>query len=258
MEEKLLSEILAQMVRIADSLDIIARAGAPQEPNYIKPIGEFAGFDWTSIGATIVNQDTDGPTHLEWGGFVWTRRSPVNKFKPAIWYSRASGKDAEGNVNYLKLITFKTIEDAEPIPGKVAAAIPPAPSKPPAVPSKPTAAPVASTAASRPATSTAASLPASGPQPAAEMVDTQTYYTQGNGKRWNLPRDWLANIAKFAGVDVSQRSPNFAQAFALLPFFAEGKANGLDFDTLTAILRECRMSTQDAVVRMRAQVPAVA
>lgn len=266
MDEKLLAEILAQMVRIADSLDIIARAGAPQEPNYIKPIGEYVGFDWATIGATVVNSDNDGPTHLEWGGFIWTRRSPSNKFAPAIWYSRASGKDEEGNNNYLKLITFKTINDADPIPGKVAAAIPPAAA--PKLPVGGLSQPVGdgadkkpyrnheNTTSAKPPSPTGQTPPSNGngEPKAGEFVGTQTYYTLGSGRKWNLSREWLVEIATLAGINTRVAKPDFSKAFAWLPYFAEGKAGGKGLADLKAILQQCNMDVHQAISMMREQV----
>ncbi len=122
MNDQHADKLLQLLERIALALETLARAGAPAEPNYIKPLGDYREFDWESIGASVVQADADGPTHLEWGGALWTRRSPSNKFSPAIWYSRASGKDEEGNNKYLRLITFRPVGDAEPVPDKVAAA----------------------------------------------------------------------------------------------------------------------------------------
>src|SRR5574337_764687 len=122
MNDQLAEKLLQQLERIAMSLENLARAGAPAEPNYVKPLSEYRGFDWESIGASVVQQDADGPTHLEWGGALWTRRSPANKFEPAIWYSRAAGKDEAGNNRYLRLITFRPVWDAEPLPEKTQSA----------------------------------------------------------------------------------------------------------------------------------------
>lgn len=104
-----------QLARIADALESIAHAGRPPAPNYTRPIEAFSGFDWASINARVIKADPDGPTHVEWGGETWTRRSPVNKFGPSIWYSRAQGKDDDGNVIYLRLITFKEFKDSDPL-----------------------------------------------------------------------------------------------------------------------------------------------
>jgi hypothetical protein len=105
--------------RIATALETLASNGKPASPNYTRPIEQFHSFDWESIHAAVIRADNDGPTHVEWGGETWTRRSPVNKFGAAIWYSRANGKDEEGSVLYLRLITFKEMLDADPLPNKV-------------------------------------------------------------------------------------------------------------------------------------------
>jgi hypothetical protein len=122
MEEKMIIDILYQLKRIADSLERLANNGEPVSPNLERPISEFKNFDWSSIDASIVRSDKDGPTHVEYGGLIWIRRSPENKYEPAIWYSRTAGKDDEGKTRYLRLITFKTVKDADPLPEKVEAA----------------------------------------------------------------------------------------------------------------------------------------
>lgn len=120
LDEKIIAQVLHQLSRIADSLEVIAQANL-QEPNYTKDISEYKGFDWNSIGATVIKEDRDGPTHVEWGSALWLRRSPSNKYGPAIWFSRAAGKDAEGNNKYLKLITFKEISNVDPVSEKARA-----------------------------------------------------------------------------------------------------------------------------------------
>jgi hypothetical protein len=113
---------LAVLDRIARALETIALSNAPA-PNFVKSIEAYSGFDFTSIGALVKGRDQNGPTELEWGGYSWTRRSPNNKFGEAIWFSRAIGKDAEGNVKYSRLITFKKMSEAEPLPRKVEALV---------------------------------------------------------------------------------------------------------------------------------------
>jgi hypothetical protein len=112
-------KIYQQLSRIAGALEILAQSGRPAAPNYTRAIEEYSTFDWSSIDARSIRSDSDGPTHIEWGGETWTRRSPSNKFGAAIWYSRASGKDDDGNVLYLRLITFKQLGDADPLPPKI-------------------------------------------------------------------------------------------------------------------------------------------
>lgn len=87
----------------------------PAAPDFVRPIDEFKSFDFSIIGARAVAVDAYGPTQVEWGGYIWTRRNPVNKFDPAIWYSRPCGKDEAGHNKYLRLITFKKLASAEPI-----------------------------------------------------------------------------------------------------------------------------------------------
>jgi len=111
--------IAFELKRIAAALETLSRAGEPEEPNLVRPIGEFGGFDWAGIGASVVQSDRDGPTHLEHGGYLWTRRSPSNKFDPAIWFSRPAGKDDAGEIRYLRLITFRKIGEADPLPDAV-------------------------------------------------------------------------------------------------------------------------------------------
>jgi hypothetical protein len=91
--------------------------------NYQRPLSEYPTFDWSSIGATVLSRDDDGATTVEWNGQVFTRRSPSNRFQCAIWYSRHLGQDVDGNKRYARLITFRDLNDAEPIAAKAKTAI---------------------------------------------------------------------------------------------------------------------------------------
>lgn len=122
----LTNELKAQnknLADIAESLRAISAVSAPKAPNYSRPMTEYKNFDWKSIGATVTANDPAGVTSVEWGGFTWTRRSPQNKFATAIWFSRPEGKDADGNVRYVRLITFKAPTEAEPLPTKTEKAL---------------------------------------------------------------------------------------------------------------------------------------
>ena len=92
-------------------------------PNYQRLLSEYPTFDWSSVGATVLNRDGDGATSVEWNGQVFTRRSPSNKFQCAIWFSRHLGQDSDGNKRYARLITFRDLNDAEPIAAKAKKAI---------------------------------------------------------------------------------------------------------------------------------------
>jgi hypothetical protein len=112
-------KICQQLSRIAGALEILTQSGRPAAPNFTRPIEEYSAFDWSSIDAKVVRTDPDGATRVEWGGEAWTRRSPSNKFEPAVWYIRAAGRDDDGNVLYLRLITFKQMSDSDPLPANV-------------------------------------------------------------------------------------------------------------------------------------------
>jgi hypothetical protein len=113
---------LAVLNRIASALEAIALTKAPA-PNFVRPIAEYATFEFESIGAKVVGRDQHGVTAVEWAGYQWTRRSPSNKFGSAIWFSRAAGKDEAGNVRYVRLLTFREPTKPEPLPDKVMAQI---------------------------------------------------------------------------------------------------------------------------------------
>jgi hypothetical protein len=92
-------------------------------PNYQRPLSEYADFDWSSIGATVLTRDKDGATAVEWNGQVFKRRSPNNKYDAAIFFSRSLGKDAAGANQYARLIKFTPPAEAEPISDKAKKAI---------------------------------------------------------------------------------------------------------------------------------------
>src|SRR5262249_33984479 len=87
--------IAASLEGIESHLRQMAISSNPA-PNYQRPLSEYPTFDWSSIGATVLNRDGDGVTAVEWNGQVFTRRSPSNKFAEAVWVSRHLGEDADG------------------------------------------------------------------------------------------------------------------------------------------------------------------
>ena len=110
----LLTQIHADLVQIKALLPRLA-------PNLLYPLERFAGFDWQSIGATVLESDRHGATLVSWAGRIYSRRSPSNKFGDAIWFSRSLGKGEDGSPNYERLITFKLIRyEVDPVPEKVA------------------------------------------------------------------------------------------------------------------------------------------
>lgn len=111
--------------RIADVLEQIALAMQPmlpaKAPDVVFDLASWASFDWSDINATIVERDASGPTVVSWRGQLYFRRSPSNKFAPAIWFSRCIGKDEKGENTYERLCTFKSLKhlEVEPLPDKV-------------------------------------------------------------------------------------------------------------------------------------------
>lgn len=112
--------LLAVLASIDMRLEALVEAGTSMAPNFQRRLGDFAAFNWASMGATVLEEDGYGVAAVEWRGSRFTRRAPQNKFDSAIWFSRAVGKDDDGTVRYERLITFKEQAEAEALPDKVA------------------------------------------------------------------------------------------------------------------------------------------
>ena len=104
-----LRHVYAQNRRIERKLDLLLEQGVGQVgevETVVRPLAEFATFDWRSIQAEVVEADRKGPTIVRWQGKQYLRRSPNNNFRKAIWYSRYVGRRGEMRV-YDRLITFR-------------------------------------------------------------------------------------------------------------------------------------------------------
>ncbi|NJP11679.1 MAG: hypothetical protein HC866_21245 [Leptolyngbyaceae cyanobacterium RU_5_1] len=117
-EFQLLMDMLTHHAELLERIAIAVEA-KQNAPNYQVDLSDFATFDWSSIGATVEHSDRDGAAIVVWRRNRYIRRSAANKFQPAIWFSRSLGKDDEGNNRYERLITFKELPEAEPLPEKV-------------------------------------------------------------------------------------------------------------------------------------------
>ena len=135
-DEKLIVKLVQRMSEQNEILQMIAASlqgveshlrqmavSSNTDPNYQRPLSEYPTFDWSSINATVLNRDDDGATSVELNGQVFTRRSPSNKFDAAVWFSRHLGQDSDGNKRYARLISFRALNDAEPIAAKAKKAI---------------------------------------------------------------------------------------------------------------------------------------
>ena len=216
--------------RIAFALERIAAAAGPYEPNIQRELSEYTTFDWNSIGAEIVSKDADGPTRVRKDGYIWIRRAPENKFEPAIWFSRTEGKDEAGDANYLKLITFRTWPDPEPISAKVKAAL-----NAKGNGHQETRRPVQeSPDRNQPIRNQVQRAPEPESKPAGSgLLSTQDYYAQAKAK--GVPTDQAAMIAKFAGVNFNgpTNKMNFAKAVPVLEFVSVALAStGLTFPAI--------------------------
>ena len=101
----------AVFILIQEQMTMIAWALAPAEPKFRRPLKDYWGFDWASIGAAVVKNDNKGPAIVEWCGHYFSRRSASeSKYKEAIWFSRGIGDN-----EYYELIRFRDIDDPEPL-----------------------------------------------------------------------------------------------------------------------------------------------
>lgn len=111
-----LINILAKLETITTLLKQLLRQNAPHAPNYRHPLSAYWTFDWHSIGAEIIRRDKKGATQVLWGGYLWLRRNDNGrKYGDAIWFSRADGRNDNGDMNYIRLITFKDSAEPEPV-----------------------------------------------------------------------------------------------------------------------------------------------
>ncbi|WP_026736161.1 single-stranded DNA-binding protein [Fischerella sp. PCC 9605] len=113
-----LEKMAVSLERMTAALDRLSPRTAP---NYQFPLEQFKSFDWSAIGATVERKDQYGAAIVSWGGQQFTRRSPANKYEPAVWFSRCVGKGDDGNNLYERLVTFKPLSksEVEPVPEKV-------------------------------------------------------------------------------------------------------------------------------------------
>ncbi|PSB00403.1 single-stranded DNA-binding protein [Merismopedia glauca] len=110
-----------QMVALEKIAITLEKLTPNNAPNYQYPLESFKTFNWQSISATVEQTDNYGATVVTWSGQQYIRRSPANKFEPAIWFSRCTKKKEDGTNEYERLITFKSLSqtEVEPLPQKV-------------------------------------------------------------------------------------------------------------------------------------------
>jgi hypothetical protein len=106
---------IADLIIAVQRLEAVVRAIASQHPPaWKRPLKAYKNGWVEAIGATAIASDQHGPTVVAWCGHTYTRRSGQNKtYGAAIWFSRVTGKDATGNNEYVRLITFAADAEAE-------------------------------------------------------------------------------------------------------------------------------------------------
>ena len=112
--------LLAVLNRIAVALE--AQNAADLDNVLTYPHSAFANFDWSSIGASIVQSDDDGVCQIKTAsGRIATRRSH-EKYGTDFWFSYAVGKDGD-KVKYHKVVEFVPPASVEPLSRKVEQAV---------------------------------------------------------------------------------------------------------------------------------------
>lgn len=170
-----------ELVAAVDRLTAVIGAQAAGDidpddaPEIEMPLERFHSFDWSQISAQVLVEDEYGPAIVSYGGKAFKRRSPDNQFNPAIWFSRAVGKDEDGKNKYVRLITFKPMSDkVEPLGRKAEHAV--AAAQPHPAPAAPAGAPTPQGAAVTAVTPPPAALPTpvitAVPAPAAQASTT--------------------------------------------------------------------------------------
>lgn len=115
-QTKVLQAIESHLRRQVALLTQLVAANQMTEPNYRRPMAQYRTFDWTGIGAVVVEADNYGPTIVEWGGHQWLRRNASDrKFGTAVWFSRHAGGSG-----YYTLIKFVEKLEVEAMDGRIA------------------------------------------------------------------------------------------------------------------------------------------
>ena len=113
---------LTSDVVLFEILQCLKAIAGHNPPEYQRPLRDYASNWPATIGARVLKSDVNGPTHVQWAGHIYTRRSGAGKYGSAIWYSRSKG-DGSGNAEYLRLITSKDPAMAEPLDNRVVEAL---------------------------------------------------------------------------------------------------------------------------------------
>jgi hypothetical protein len=105
-QNSILHSIAESLHKMESHLRKMALASIPA-PDHYRPLDIYPTFDWSSINATVIDRDDYGyATTVEWNGQVFVRRFSDDLLRPTVWFSSRTGKDANSDECYSRLIAF--------------------------------------------------------------------------------------------------------------------------------------------------------
>lgn len=110
---------VAALLRIANAVE--ARGGEEEVLEF--PLSDFAALPWSTIGATIVQRDSDGVSIVRTANGRMAKRRSNDKFGTEVWFSYSDGKDDRGENRYVKVIVFRNVAPPEPLGRKTEQAV---------------------------------------------------------------------------------------------------------------------------------------
>lgn len=111
--------LYALLTRIAVALEAREEVEDPLE----FALADFAGFAWSTIGATIVQRDADGVSIIRAANGRIAKRRSNDKFGTEVWFSYSDGKDEKGENRYRKVVVFRNVAPPEPLGRKTEQAV---------------------------------------------------------------------------------------------------------------------------------------
>jgi len=112
--------LYALLTRIAVALEAQQE---PEDDTLTFPLSDFSGFAWSTIGATIVQRDSDGVSIIRTATGKMAKRRSNDKFGTEIWFSYSDGKAPDGTNKYHKVVEFRNVAPPEPLGRKTEQAV---------------------------------------------------------------------------------------------------------------------------------------
>lgn len=125
MDDKQLAMVLTAITqgfeRVARAIEAAREAQADETLQFA--LGDYRTFDWSSIGASVVQSDDDGVSMIRAANGKLAKRRSNDKFGTEIWFSYADGKDEKGENRYRKVVEFRQVAPPEPLGRKTEQAL---------------------------------------------------------------------------------------------------------------------------------------